>query len=77
MGFKGGYNILLRSRPDSAVESLPEPDALCLSSSSRRFLFDEICVEEGQQVNGGDVIAKDPNKLRPTFISTTRWYCRT
>jgi len=60
MKLKGGYNALLESRPSPIVQRLPEPKELYLPLYSRRFLFDEICVEDGQQVNAGDVVAKDP-----------------
>ncbi len=63
MKLRGGYNILLEGRPSPVVERLPEPKELYLPLRSRRFLFNEICVEDGQQVNAGDVIAKDPNNF--------------
>ncbi|MHC4635879.1 MAG: 4Fe-4S dicluster domain-containing protein [Planctomycetota bacterium] len=63
MKLRGGYNILLEGRPSSVVERLPEPKELYLPLRSRRFFFNEICVEDGQQVNAGDVIAKDTNNF--------------
>ncbi|MHC4631689.1 MAG: biotin/lipoyl attachment domain-containing protein, partial [Planctomycetota bacterium] len=61
MQFRGGYNILLKGRPGGAIKAMPEPKILHLPLSSRRFTFSEICVEDGQSVSGGDVLAKDPN----------------
>ena len=61
MQFRGGYNILLKGRPGGAIKAMPEPKILYLPLSSRRFTFSEICVEDGQSVSGGDVLAKDPN----------------
>ena len=60
MRFRGGHNILLQGRPDGMIKLMPEPEVLYLPLVSRRFSFGEVCVEEGQQVNGGDVLARDP-----------------
>lgn len=57
--FRGGYNILFKGRPECAVKVMPEPKTLYLPLRSSRFSFSEICVKEGQRVNGGDVLAKD------------------
>lgn len=51
---------MLQGRPTSVVERLPEPKELYLPLHSRRFQFNDICVEDGQSVNDGDVLAKDP-----------------
>ncbi|MBN1806356.1 MAG: 4Fe-4S dicluster domain-containing protein [Sedimentisphaerales bacterium] len=59
MKFRGGYNILLKGKPKGEINLMPEPEVLYLPLYSRRFTFNEICVEEGQQVNGGDVLARD------------------
>ena len=69
MKLKGGYNILLEGRPKGTVEVLPEPDALYLPLHSRRFSFDEVCVKDGQHVNTGDVIAKDPNNYAAPLLA--------
>jgi Na+-transporting NADH:ubiquinone oxidoreductase subunit NqrA len=61
MKFKGGYNILLKGKPDSAVKVMPEPDELYLPLHSRRFVFSEISVKDGERVNSGDILAKDPD----------------
>ncbi len=61
MKFRGGYNILLKGRPDSAVSVMPEPKVLYLPLQSERFKFSDICVKDGQRVNGGDVLATDPD----------------
>ncbi|GAF71753.1 unnamed protein product, partial [marine sediment metagenome] len=63
MKLRGGYNILLQGRPDDVIKALPEPDALYLPLRSQRFVFSELCADDGQQVNAGDVIAKDPNNF--------------
>ena len=60
MKFEGGYNILLQGKPEGIVKLMPEPEKLYLPLSSRRFAFSEICVEDGQRVSTGDVLAKDP-----------------
>ena len=63
MKLRGGYNILFEGRPSPVVRRLSEPKELYLPLRSRRFLFNEICVEDGQQVKAGDIIAKDPNNF--------------
>jgi len=63
MKLRGGYNVSLEGRPSPVVKRMPEPKEIYLPLRSRRFLFNEICVEDGQQVNAGDVIAKDPNNF--------------
>ncbi len=69
MRFRGGYNILLKGRPDSAIEVMPEPKILCLPLRSRRFTFSEICVKDGQSVSGGDVLANDPNNYAVPLLA--------
>ena len=61
MQFRGGYNILLQGKPDGAVKLMPEPDALHLPLRSRRFVFSDISVKDGQRVNSGDILATDPD----------------
>jgi len=63
MNFNGGYNILLEGKPSLVVDRLPEPKKLYLPLRSQRFSFNEICVEDGQQVNAGDIIARDPKNF--------------
>ena len=59
MKLMGGYDILLEGRPSKTLQQLPEPKELFLSLHSRRFLFNEICVKDGQNVSVGEVLAKD------------------
>jgi len=59
--FRGGYNILLKGRPDDTVKVMPEPKVLYLPLRSERFKFSEILVKEAERVNGGDALAKDPD----------------
>ncbi len=61
MVFKGGYNIYLQGRPGRVVKKLPKPKVLYLPLSSPRFSFSRLCVEDGQRVNEGDILAKDPD----------------
>ena len=60
MKFNGGYNIMLEGRPASEVHILPEPEALYLPLSSRRFEFSDVRVAEGERVHPGQVLAQDP-----------------
>lgn len=69
MKFRGGYNILLAGRPGWEVKVLPEPGVLYLPLRSQRFAFSELCVEDGQRVNGGDVLAKDPNNYAVPLLA--------
>ncbi len=51
---------MLDGRPGGEVKLLPEPEALFLPLRSQRFEFSEICATEGQRIEPGDVLAKDP-----------------
>ena len=61
MRFRGGHNVLLKGRPDSAIEVMSEPEVLYLPLRSERFTFSDIQVKDGEKVQGGDVLAKDPD----------------
>jgi Na+-transporting NADH:ubiquinone oxidoreductase subunit A len=61
MKFRGGYNIFPSGRPDRLIETLSEPEVLYIPLRSRRFEFTELNVKDGQRVNGGDVLSRDPN----------------
>ncbi|MCK4998558.1 MAG: 4Fe-4S dicluster domain-containing protein [Anaerohalosphaera sp.] len=63
MKFTGGYNILPDGKPDGRVTVMPEPEALFLPLKSARFHFSELCVKDGESVNGGDTLAKDPDNF--------------
>jgi len=69
MRFRGGYNVLLKGRPASAIKVMPETKILYLPLRSRRFTFSEICIEDGQSVSGGDVLAKDPNNYAVPLLA--------
>lgn len=60
MKLKGGYDVCILGRPDETVEVLPDPDRLLLRLRSRRFLFSEVCVAEGDRVETGHILATDP-----------------
>lgn len=60
MKLKGGYSVSLQGRPAGTVETLPEPEVLCLPLQSRRFSFSEICVADGVRVHAGQALARDP-----------------
>ncbi len=51
---------MLKGKPEGAVKVMPEPKVLYLPVCSERFRFSETLVKEGQQVSGGDVLARDP-----------------
>jgi len=69
MRFRGGYNILLKGKPERSISVMPEPDVLYLPLRSRRFAFNELCVKDGEKVNGGDVLAKDTDNYGVPLLS--------
>jgi len=69
MKFRGGYNITLAGRPDKNISVLPEPNALEIPLKSRRFNFSSVCVEDGQKVDTGEVLATDPENFSVPLIS--------
>jgi len=67
--FRGGYNVLLKGKPQSAVKAMPEPKVLHLPLRSERFTFTDIRVKNGQKVSGGDVLAKDPDNYEVPLLA--------
>jgi len=67
--FRGGYNILLKGKPASAVSAMPEPKVLYLPLRSERFTFTDIRVKNGQKVTGGDVLASDPDNYAVPLLA--------
>ena len=70
MKLRGGYNISVSGKPCDAVKHVAEPDILYFPLQSRRFEFSEICVEDGQRVSAGDVLAKDPNNYGVPLLAS-------
>jgi len=48
---------------------MPEPKVLYMPLSSERFTFGEIHVKDGQKVNGGDILAKDPDNYAVPMLA--------
>ncbi len=69
MRFIGGYNISLQGRPDGTIKVMPEPDVLYLPLCSQRFAFNELNVKDGQNVNSGDVLAKDTDNYAVPLLA--------
>ena len=69
MRFRGGYNVLLKGRPDGAIKVMPEPKVLYMPLRSERFTFSDIHVKDGQKVNGGDSLAKDPDNYSVPMLA--------
>lgn len=69
MRFRGGHNVLLKGRPDSGIKVMPEPKVLYMPLRSERFTFSDIHVKDGQKVNGGDILAKDPNNYSVPMLA--------
>jgi len=61
MKLEGGYNVNLAGRPSDEVEVLPEQSILHLPLKSSRFSFTEVSVHEGDEVQPGHVLARDPH----------------
>ena len=61
MKLRGGYNVPLAGRPGGSVNVLPDPDALHLPLTSRRFRFSQVRVSDGQAVRPGEILAVDPD----------------
>jgi Na(+)-translocating NADH:ubiquinone oxidoreductase A subunit len=48
---------------------MPESKTLYLPLRSRRFSFEELCVEDGQEVGSGDTLAKDLNNYAVPLLA--------
>lgn len=70
MRLRGGYNVLLQGRPDARIEILPEPQKLIVPLSSRRFNFSDIRVQDGQKIDGGDILAQDPENYNVPLLAS-------
>jgi len=69
MKFTGGYTIQIQGRPADQVDVLSEPDRLHLPLRSPRFQFTQCCVEDGQTVMPGDVLARDPGNYSVPLLA--------
>jgi len=69
MKFRGGYDIFLAGRPDGITETPPEPRVLYIPLWSGRFEFSELCVNDGESVRGGDVLARDPGNFSVPLLA--------
>ena len=60
MNLRGGSNIRLTGRPAGRVDVPAEPGLLLLPQRTRRLLFNQVLVKNGQDVRCGEVLAVDP-----------------
>jgi len=70
MKLQSRYDVLLDGEPAGAVEVLPEPKVLYLPLQSRRFVFSDINVKEGQQVPRGQILANDPDNYSVPLLAS-------
>ena len=61
--------MLVEGKPNGAIQVMPEPQKLYLPLRSRRFVFSEVCVKDGQRVDGGDILAKDLNNYAVPLLA--------
>jgi len=59
MKLRGGYNIRLAGRPVGRIDLPAEPALLLLPQRTRRLRFNQVLVENGQNVCCGEVLAVD------------------
>jgi Na(+)-translocating NADH:ubiquinone oxidoreductase A subunit len=60
MKFDGGYNVMLEGPPAAGIASYEKPDVLHLPLFSRRLDFSLLQVADGDTVQKGQVMARDP-----------------
>lgn len=61
MKFKGGYNVQIKGKPSNKISRLQDPDLLYLPLSSKHFTFSVCCINDGDEVMQGQVLAEDPD----------------
>jgi len=69
MKLRGGYNIRLAGRPAGRIDALAEPALLLLPQRTRRLRFNQVLVENGQDVRCGDVLAVDSDHFGLPLLS--------
>ena len=69
MKLRGGYNVSLAGRPSREVQILPEPRVLYLPLWSQRFTFSDVCVKDGDQVQPGQPLARDPGQFNVPLLA--------
>jgi len=69
MRFRGGHNVLIEGKPSGEVKELAVPDALYLPLFSRRFVFSEVRVADGDEVKQGQILATDPGNHSVPLLS--------
>lgn len=60
MKFDGGYNVMLEGKPATGIASYQKPDVLHLPLFSKRLDFSLLQVADGETVQKGQVLARDP-----------------
>ncbi len=69
MRFRGGYNIKFDGKPDGLLKDVKRSEILYLPLKSRSFDFSTVCVDHGQRVGLGEVLAKDSNHYDVPLLS--------
>lgn len=69
MKLTGGHNVLLEGKPSAEVKELPEPSILHIPLFTERLEFAALCVEDGDQVKQGQVLATDPTNYSVPLLA--------
>jgi len=67
--FRGGYNLRMAGRPSDRIETPADPTNLYLPLQTPRFTFSEITVGDGDEVQPGQILAKDPANYSVPLIA--------
>ena len=60
MKFDGGYNVMLEGTPAAGIAAYQKPDVLHLPLFSNRLEFSLLQVADGETVQKGQILARDP-----------------
>jgi len=67
--FRGGYDIKFQGKPGGLLKKAAPQEILYLPLKSKSFEFTTLCIEHGQHVGIGEVLAKDPDHYDIPLLS--------